>query len=384
MLKLQNEDNNMTMNTPVTLIDKEILKNNIQSMQKLCDSKHKLLMPMMKTHKSSEIAKMQIEAGCYGFLCGTIDECFAAYDIKAENIMYAYPVSTLENLTKLCALAKVCNMTIRTDSIICIENAQQIAKESGVTLGMSVIVDCGFHRFGVQPEQAAKLAAFISKEKNLSFDGFSTHPGHVYQKVADQVELVANEECLYLEQAVEKLSKYNLKARHVTSGSTPTINRAIDCQFIDVFHPGNYVFNDYIQMTLNIVKEEQCALTVMASIISHPREGIYIMDAGAKCLGLDKGAHGNVAITGYGYIKGHSDAQIISLSEEVGVIASKENEFQIGQIVHIIPNHSCSTANLTSRLYNLEDSTFMHVDIRNGCYNYTNNLLSSRGEIFTG
>lgn len=158
----------------------------------------------------------------------------------------------------------------------------------------------------------------------------------------------------------------------MTSGSTPTINKSIDCQSIDVFHPGNYVFNDYIQMTLNVAKEHQCALTVMASIISHPREGIYIMDAGAKSLGLDKGAHGNTAITGYGYIKEHANAQIISLSEEVGVVKGKENEFHIGQIVHIIPNHSCAAANLTSRLYNLEDSSFIHIDARNGCYNCTN------------
>ena len=52
------------MRTPVTCIDKTILEKNINQMQSLADSKNKLLMPMMKTHKSTQIAKMHLEAGC--------------------------------------------------------------------------------------------------------------------------------------------------------------------------------------------------------------------------------------------------------------------------------------------------------------------------------
>ncbi|HPB17170.1 MAG TPA: amino-acid racemase, partial [Clostridia bacterium] len=98
------------------------------------------------------------------------------------------------------------------------------------------------------------------------------------------------------------------------------------------------------------------------------------IDAGAKCLGLDKGAHGNTAIKGYGYIIKHPDAVITSLSEEVGIINAGKEEFKIGDIVRIIPNHSCSTANLTSRLYCSQDGNisdeYIKTDIRGSSYNF--------------
>ncbi len=76
-----------------------------------------------------------------------------------------------------------------------------------------------------------------------------------------------------------------------------TFSQAVKDENINVFHPGNYVFLDTIQMSVNRATEEDCALTVYATIISHPREDLFICDAGAKCLGLDQGAHGKIPWT---------------------------------------------------------------------------------------
>ncbi len=358
------------MKTPLTILDKSILKKNIYSMQALLNQHSKLLMPMMKTHKSTAIAKMQMAAGCYGFLCGTIDECVAAFSINAYNIMYAYPVSNSENLHILSKLSKHCNMMLRTDSYECADLAQIIAKENRTCFEMSVIVDSGLHRFGMDAYNAAKLAIYINKLENIKFIGFSTHPGHVYANTADQVIHIAKEECECLRLARLYASDNGVESKYITSGSTPTIRHAISDDIINIFHPGNYVFNDYIQMALGSAQETDCALYVMASVISNPSDGIYLIDAGAKCLGLDKGAHGNSEIKGYGYIKRHPKAVITSLSEEVGKIQADINEFRIGDIVQIIPNHSCSTANLTSRFYCIEDNSFIEADVRGNSYKY--------------
>lgn len=362
------------MKTPLTILDESILKNNIYTMQTLLNQHSKLLMPMMKTHKSTTIAKMQMAAGCYGFLCGTIDECVAAFSINAYNIMYAYPVSNSENLNILSKLSKHCNMMLRTDSYECADLAQIIAKKNKTCFEMSVIVDSGLHRFGMDVYNAAKLAVYINKLENVKFIGFSTHPGHVYANTADQVIHIAKEECECLRLARLYASNNGVECKYITSGSTPTIRHAISDDIINVFHPGNYVFNDYIQMVLGSAQETDCALYVMASVISNPAEGVFIIDAGAKCLGLDKGAHGNTAIKGYGYIIKHPDAVITSLSEEVGIINAGKEEFKIGDIVRIIPNHSCSTANLTSRLYCSQDGNisdeYIKTDIRGSSYNF--------------
>lgn len=358
------------MNTPVTVIDKDILNRNICFMQTLADKNRKLLMPMMKTHKSTQIARMQLQAGCFGFLCGTIDECLAAYSIKAENIMYAYPISNMDNLIKLCNLASKCNVILRADSYECVTLAQKAANIQGVSFGMTVIVDSGLHRFGLNPLKAAQLATYMNQQKNIRFLGFSTHPGHVYQKTYDQISMIAKDECESLEIAQQEALKLGIESKYITSGSTPTIRYAIKSDVINIFHPGNYVFNDYIQISLHCAKEEDCALYVTASVISNPSEGVFIIDAGAKCLGLDKGAHGNCAITGYGYVKKHPDVIVASLSEEVGILHAKKDEFKIGDVIQIIPNHSCSTANLTSRLYCIQDNSYIDVDIRGNSYNF--------------
>jgi len=358
------------MRTPVTCIDKIILEKNINQMQLLADSKNKLLMPMMKTHKSTQIAKMQLEAGCYGFLCGTIDECIAAYSIGAKNVMYAYPISNIENLQRLCKISKETNIMLRTDSYECAMLAKTAAEQENLIFQMSVIVDSGLHRFGLEPSKAANLAYQISSFSNIEFIGFSTHPGHVYKKTYEYVEQIAKEECESLVLAKKELLSLGVKTKFLTTGSTPTVRMAVNCKDIDIIHPGNYVFNDFIQISLKAATEEDCALTVSASIVSNPEEGIFIMDAGAKCLGLDKGAHGNSAILGYGYILDHPKACVVSLSEEVGIISANQEQFSIGDIICIIPNHSCSTANLTNRLYCIEEDEYIDVDIRGNSYNF--------------
>ena len=81
------------LETPAVLVDLDTLERNIKKAQSLCDDSGKELWPMIKTHKSTEIAKMQQDAGATGFLCGTLDECEGLVKAGFDNIMYAYPVA---------------------------------------------------------------------------------------------------------------------------------------------------------------------------------------------------------------------------------------------------------------------------------------------------
>ena len=136
----------------------------------------------------------------------------------------------------------------------------------------------------------------------------------------------------------------------VASGSTPTFAGEVRSGVINVVRPGNYVFYDVIQTTFGI-PEERCALSILATILSRKGDCQWIMDAGSKCLGLDKGAHGNSAITGYGKVKGYPALTITSLSEEVGILKSEHPlPLDVGDRIEIIPNHSCSAANMTSHI----------------------------------
>lgn len=139
-------------------------------------------------------------------------------------------------------------------------------------------------------------------------------------------------------------------------------------EYITAYHPGNYVFNDNIQMSTKTATEAECALRIFATVVSHPQDDLFICDAGAKCLGLDQGAHGNSSIRGYGYVVGHPELEVFSLSEEVGKFhVHGTTDLKVGDQVEIIPNHSCSSANLTSYMIgcrNGEVERVIEVDIR--------------------
>jgi D-serine deaminase-like pyridoxal phosphate-dependent protein len=340
------------LETPAILVDLDIMENNIKKAQSLCDENGKQLWPMIKTHKSTEITKMQQNAGATGFLCGTLDECEGLLKEGIENIMYAYPVASDVNIKRVISLAKQCNFIIRIDSYDSANKLNTAAKSAGVKVNYTIIIDSGLHRFGVLPEKVVDFADSLKAFEALNFKGISTHPGHVYSAVKhEDIQKYLEDEKSAVKTAVDALKAAGYNLELVTSGSTPTFCKAVYDENINIFHPGNYVFMDNIQMSTEIAKESDCALTVYATVISHPSEDIFICDAGAKCLGLDQGAHGNTAIRGYGYVKDHPEITVSSLSEEVGKLhVEGTTTLKIGDKIEIIPNHSCSTANLTSYL----------------------------------
>ena len=337
------------LQTPAILADLDILEKNIRGYCQEAERCWKQIWPMVKTHKSTEIARMQAEAGCTGFLCGTLDECEALAGAGFQNIMYAYPVAADVSVGRVIALAKRCNFFVRLD---CLESAGAVnaaAEKSGVRIPYTIIIDSGLHRFGIDPEKAAVFADSMKPYKNLVFKGISSHPGHVYAASChtDLAAYTADERSA-MRTAAEALTAGGYRPEIVSSGSTPTFRGAVDDKYIQIYHPGNYVFNDAIQLSTGTAAEEDCALTVLASVISHPRGNVFICDAGAKCLGLDQGAHGNSSIKGYGVVKGHPEATVCGLSEEVGkLMIEGETSLKVGDLIRIIPNHACSAANLT-------------------------------------
>ena len=383
-----------SIETPAFLLDLDILECSLKKYQQMADSKGKKLWPMIKTHKSTEIARMQLDYGASGFLCGTLDECEAVFKTivrsgrKDIGIMYAYPVAGYPNISRVVKLAGDCDgFCLRIDNYVQAVLLNEAASEAGVCVNYTVIINSGLNRFGVVPCCGLEsLMNEISDFKHLKFAGISTHPGQVYQAAdSEGILKAARQESGTMNDAVRTLHKMGIKPQFVSSGSTPTFPHIINDTVINILHPGNYIFMDNIQISLGCAEEKDCALTVLATVISAPRDGEFIIDAGSKCLGLDKGAHGNGKIKGHGRIKDqerfildNNTAKdenvflIYSLSEEVGKIAVQEVNrdkvnIKIGDVLEIIPNHSCAAANNTSYYIALRKGIFdrlIHVDMR--------------------
>jgi len=345
--------------TPAILLDLAVLEKNLNDFQVIVDNHGKNLWPMIKTHKSTEIANMQYKRGAKGFLCGTLDECeaLARSGMKDIGIMYAYPVANQPSISRAVKLAADCDFSIRIDNYVQAQAMNDAAKNfhSPVVINYLVIINSGLDRLGIVPHDVVVFMEKMSCYENLKFRGISTHPGHVYSPGAD-VSGIERDEVRIMAEACEALGYSGIFPDIVSSGSTPTFHNAAMSDVINTLHPGNYVFMDNIQVALNRAQANDCALSVLTSVISGPRlrhspeRGEFfefIIDAGSKCLG-DQGVHGS-QINSLGHAKNHPELEICSLSEEVGrVRAMKPTSLKIGDKIEIIPNHSCSTANMTS------------------------------------
>ncbi|MDU4961677.1 MAG: alanine racemase [Sporomusaceae bacterium] len=340
------------LHTPAFLVDMDKVEKNIAAMASLCKQNGKKLCPMVKTHKSAQLAAMQAAAGVDGFLAGTLDEAEMLAAQGHQEVVLAYPVAAVENISRVITLAQKTRVVLSLDGFEAAAAIEAQLAPANLILDYLIIIDCGLGRFGVQPEQAAALAAALQPLAHLRFKGIGTHPGHVYGK-SDMagVAAVAAEEVKAVETAAALLTAAGFSPAVVATGSTPTAALAAKSSVITTLRPGNYVFHDAIQVALGVVPAEQCALSVLATVIANPRPGLFMIDAGSKCFGLDKGAHGVALLNGFGLVKGHPELVLEGLSEEVGKLRTAgETTIAIGDKIEIIPNHSCSSANMTSFL----------------------------------
>lgn len=359
------------LQTPAILINLDSVEHNLKKYDTLAKQNGKQIWPMVKTHKSTELAKMQKEFGCTGFLCGNLDEAEALVNMGMDNIMYAYPVATDVSIDRVIKLAKSCdNFYVRLDGAEAAELLNKAAAGAGIVIKYTLIIDSGLHRFGVAPDKVVDLANSLKKFEHLQFCGISSHPGHVYGACShDDLAGYVKDETQSIADAADALRKAGFTLKIISSGSTPTFEGAITDANINIYHPGNYIFNDTIQLSTQTATEDECALYVLASVISHPAENLFICDAGTKCFGLDQGAHGNTSIKGYGTVKGHPELTVYGLSEEVGKlhVEGPATNLKVGDKICIIPNHSCSSANLTSYLIGVRGDEVDHpikVDVR--------------------
>lgn len=346
--------------TPVALVDGSILERNVASASRFAQHLGIALRPHVKTHKCAEIARLQMSAGAAGITCATVDEAAAFAEAGIRDIFIAYPIvgeSKIELLKRLCGIAKVVVAADHEEHIPLVETVSSDAR-----LGVRIEIDSGHHRCGLPPGAGVvRLARRIAASPYLRLDGVFTHAGHVYAAATPgERRLISETEGRSVVDAAMMIRDAGIPCPNVSVGSTPTWRISGAVPGVTEARPGNYVYNDAIQVGLGVAAPEDCAFTVLATVV-----GVYddrfVIDAGSKALGLDKGAHGVELLKGYGILHA-SDGTIVRewllsrLSEEHGIVPLEPTfpKPAIGDRLSIIPNHSCAAANLYSNIYYID------------------------------
>ena len=335
--------------TPCAVVDLNVLEANITRVQKLCNKAGVSNRPHIKTHKSGEIARMQINAGASGVTCQKLGEAEVMANAGIKDILIATNLLGAAASGALAALQSRISLKVCADNTYTIKAYSDAARDAGRVLDVLVECDTGQKRAGVEtPEEAFRLAELIEDDNYLNFKGLLYYPTKDNWNDAE----------LFNAKLVQRLSRINLIPEIVSTGGTPNLQNVGKLSGSTEHRAGTCVFNDLMMVKDGSSSINDCALSVYTSVVSRAGKDRGILDAGSKTLTSDLGG-----LNGYGLIIEYPDAIICKLAEEHGFLNLKKCAVQpeVGEIVRVIPNHVCVVVNMFNELVLVRGSKIIDV-----------------------
>ena len=341
-----------TLDTPALIVDLDRLEGNIARWAAFARQAGVRLRPHGKTHKCVEIAQRQLGAGAVGLTLAKIGEAEVMASSGIRDIFLAYEVIGGPKLARLQALARTARIRVGVDSEGGADALDKAAREAGLVFDVLIEVDTGLGRCGVPPGEALQaLARHVARLRGLRIAGIFTYRGY-----RTDPEVAGREEGEIMVREAERLRKAGIEIEEISVGSTPTGQSAGRVPGITEIRPGTYVFYDAMQVRWGCATDDECALTVLARVISRPSRDVAVFDAGSKVLTAERGPFSSRRES-HGVIRGYPDCQIDRLWEEHGRVqlTDEARRLAVGDLVQVIPTHVCPTVNLAERLVCVKD-----------------------------
>jgi D-serine deaminase-like pyridoxal phosphate-dependent protein len=339
-----------TVNTPAVLVDLDIARRNIDRFQSYANAHGLKVRPHIKTHKLPAIADIQLRAGAIGITCQKVSEAEAmvAGSPQIRDVLITYNILGTEKLEHLASLARKVTLSVVADNETVIDGLS--SKFSAEPTPLRVLVECntGADRCGVlTPEAAAAFAQRIARAPGLVFGGLMTYP---------PVNGTAGVES-FMTRAKAFIEAAGIKVPVITSGGTPSMMDAAQAPVTTEYRPGTYVYNDRSLVSRDVCGWDDCALTVLATVVSVPTANRAIIDAGSKTLTSDL-----LGLSGYGHVLGRDDIAIDQLSEEHGrLISEGPINLKVGDRLRIVPNHACVVTNMVDAVNIVEQGEIIAI-----------------------
>ena len=347
------------LETPCLILDKDKLIANIENMDKHISSLGAHIRPHAKTAKCIDVIKFVTSQHCNSITVSTLKEAEYFFENGVKNILYAVGIAPvkLKHVTEL--IKKGAEITIILDSIEQAEIVSTKGIEFNVDFPVLMEIDVDGHRSGIKPCDPVllEIGKYLHDHKGTEMRGILTHAGESYNcKTVDEIKQIAVKERELMVLSAEMLRKNNLPCPVVSIGSTPTAEFTYNLSGVTEIRAGVYMFNDLVMAGLGVCRVEDIALSVLASVIGCQKEKNWvIVDAGWMTLSRDRGTANQKIDQGYGVVcdlegKPIADLIVSSCNQEHGIISYRNGEqinfedFPIGSMVRILPNHACATA----------------------------------------
>lgn len=341
--------------TPALTIDLNALERNLERMARLCGERGLGLRPHIKTHKTPEVARMQMDRGASGLTVAKVGEAEVMAKAGFDDLLLAFPVWGAQNLRRLATLARHRRMLIALDNEATAHAVSQALAAQGASIGVLVEFDSGLGRCGLEAGPACvELATKVEALPGLSFRGLMTYFGSIWG-AEDERRAESERVAARVERALAAFADARKAVEVVSGGSTPSAPLAGGIPGITEIRPGTYVYNDLNTFYQGLCRLEDCAARVLATVVSTAVPGRAMIDAGSKTFSSD--ALGSGPKSGFGYVVEAPDSKLIKLNEEHGHldITESAHRFHVGEVVTVIPNHVCTCVNMQDEVFLLRN-----------------------------
>ena len=358
----------MSLSKPTLLIDEDICRANIRRMSDKARQSNTTLIPHFKTHQSHAIGEWFREEGINAITVSSIDMALYFAEADWKDITIAFPLNILQ-LEDIKDLAEQVNLTILATEI---STLKRMVQDVDVRIEVLIEIDCGYNRSGVWWEDHHKIQELIDTLAGTqhAFKGFYCHSGHTYK------EQGANAVLAIFNDSIHKLRDLQLRFAdskpQISVGDTPSCSLAEIFDGIDSIHPGNFVFYDLTQAHIGSCDEKDISLALAAPVVSkNERQNQLIVHAGGVHLAKDVLIKDGlqifgkiVSLTDDGWSLDKGNNYVTSISQEHGIVSASEELFsqvEVGDVIGILPVHSCMTADVMGRMQTFDGKQLDHL-----------------------
>ncbi|MDA0711945.1 MAG: alanine racemase [bacterium] len=324
------------LDTPSLIVDLDALEENLDRYQAYFDTHRIGFRPHIKTHKTLAIAHMQMKRGAIGLTCQKIGEAeVMASGGITRDLLIPYNIIGKQKLDRLTALARQANITVAADSAFTVRGLSEAASAAGLTIGVIVEMDTGGGRAGtVSPRETADLAKIIDDSPGCELRGFMSFP-------------TPPETRPLIQEAIALFDKAGLPHPIVSGGSTKCAMQAHEIPELTEYRAGEYPFGGAGHYWDGRHTVDQCAVRVLATVVSRPTPHRAILDSGSKSMSASVRPHPQGGDS-MGYIVEYPDARFYGASEEHGHIdlTACTRRPEIGDRVQVLPVHPCPCVNV--------------------------------------
>jgi D-serine deaminase-like pyridoxal phosphate-dependent protein len=332
------------LDTPVLLVDLPAADRNIERMLGRFRGTPISVRPHLKTVKSPEFARRMLAAGAVGVCVAKLSEAEVMAAAGIDDILITTELAGAPKLERLVRLLREHpRVRLVVDGVEGAEALQRVLAAAGLSVEVLLDLDVGQRRCGVLPgAPALALAAHIAALPALRLVGVQGYEGHLQQLESSEREHRCRDALALLADSAEALRAAGHAIRVVTSAGTGTAAIAQRCAGITEVQPGSFVFMDTSYRRV-LGAEFEPALSLLATVISRPRPGEAVIDAGLKALSTD---------SGNAEPKDHPGMSYRPAGDEHGILAWNpaalfaQPELRVGDRIELIPSHIDTSVNL--------------------------------------